>query len=95
MVDLKVGDIVQSLAGHDKSELFVILSVNKTISIANGTTKKLNKQKQKNKKHLKFIKFDDELAKALMANKADDAKVATTLKNLTNKGSNKICPEKI
>ncbi len=51
-----IGDIVLSLAGHDKGKYFVIVSVEGIFAcIANGKLHKAEKPKKKKIKHLKNI----------------------------------------
>ena len=44
---------VRSLAGHDKNQYFIIVSdEGEYITMANGTTRKVDDPKRKNKKHI-------------------------------------------
>ena len=55
MTDLRPSDIVQSLAGHDRGELFIILRTEEGFAcVADGRLRKGAKPKRKNVKHLAF-----------------------------------------
>ena len=53
-MDFQIGDIVKSCAGHDKNELFVIISIDKKgfFDIIDGRHHTLKNPKKKNPKHL-------------------------------------------
>ena len=52
-MELKVGQVVISAAGHDKGDLLVIAGFEKTqILVCDGKHRKLEKPKCKNPKHL-------------------------------------------
>lgn len=55
--ELQKGDVVRSLAGHDKGGLFVVLDAidGEHVLIADGKTRTLEKPKKKKRKHLKAI----------------------------------------
>lgn len=64
-MQLKVGDLVKSLSGHDKGRYFVVTATlnEKFVLIANGTSRKVDNPKQKNQKHLRKmgeIAFDSD-----------------------------------
>ena len=51
-----VGEIVQSLAGHDKENLFVIIKVcDEYVCLADGKSRKNFKSKRKKIKHIKKV----------------------------------------
>ena len=53
-MELKVGQVMESLAGHDKGELMVIAGFeNDKVLVCDGKHRKLEKPKCKNPKHLK------------------------------------------
>ena len=54
------GDIVLSIAGHDKNRLFLVHSIDKKgfIVIIDGRYHKLDKPKAKNPKHCKVVAND-------------------------------------
>ncbi|MEE1321519.1 MAG: KOW domain-containing RNA-binding protein [Acutalibacteraceae bacterium] len=52
-MDFKVGQVVLSLAGHDKGELLVVAGTeNKKVLICDGKGRGLQNPKHKNPKHL-------------------------------------------
>ena len=56
MLDMQVGQIVFSKAGHDKNRAFVIVSVdNDFAEICDGETRLINKPKKKKMKHLQPV----------------------------------------
>lgn len=56
MMKFNIGEIVQSTAGRDKNECFIIIKLdNRFVYIANGKERKLAKPKRKNIKHLKTV----------------------------------------
>lgn len=63
----QAGDIVQSLSGHDKNKLFLVLSIDKFgfLAIINGRSRKIGYPKRKNPKHVKFVAKDENLLKRL------------------------------
>ena len=67
MVEFKEAGLVKSLAGHDKNELYIIISVQgEYVSLSDGRRHPLSKQKRKNRKHLQLTgKYDETLRKKL------------------------------
>lgn len=52
-MDFKAGQVVRSLKGHDKGELLVIADIaNKKVFLCDGKSRKLEKPKAKNVKHV-------------------------------------------
>ena len=52
-MELKIGQVVRSLAGHDKGDLMVIAGFENTqVLVCDGKHRKLEKPKCKNPKHL-------------------------------------------
>ena len=52
-MELKIGQVVKSVAGHDKGDLLVIAGFEKTkVLVCDGKHRKLEKPKCKNPKHL-------------------------------------------
>ena len=52
-MDLRRGDVVRSLAGHDKDSLLCVVSTDGDfLLLANGKERKLNSPKRKNVKHV-------------------------------------------
>lgn len=83
---LKAGQIVKSIAGHDKDSFYVLVDVEKNyVTIADGKLRKLEKPKRKNVLHvrptntlldLEVLATDKKLRKALADYRedADDTK---------------------
>lgn len=76
-MDLKKGLIVRSKAGRDKGEFFVVIELNEDFAfIADGKTRKLDKLKKKNNKHLFLTNSLIDLNKDIT-----DKKIRTALRN--------------
>ena len=61
MVEFKEAGLVKSLAGHDKNELYIIISVQgEYVYLSDGGKHPLSKQKRKNRKHLQLMDEHDE-----------------------------------
>ena len=57
-MELKVGQVMKSTAGHDKGELMVIAGFeNEMVLVCDGKHRKLEKPKCKNPKHLEATKM--------------------------------------
>ena len=57
-MDLKVGQVVISVAGHDKGDLLAVTGFDgKRVFLTNGKSHKLEKPKAKNPKHLEKTQF--------------------------------------
>ena len=58
-----VGDIVQSLGGHDQNRLFIVVGIDKNgyLAIIDGRYREKIKPKLKNPKHLKVVAHDENL----------------------------------
>ncbi len=57
MAELKVGDVVKSVAGRDKEKILTVVKVEKNVVyVADGKLRRVERPKKKNKKHL--IKLD-------------------------------------
>ena len=67
MAELKAAGLARSRAGHDKGELYIIISVQGEYAyLSDGRLRPLNKQKRKNKKHLQILgAHSEELAAKL------------------------------
>lgn len=82
MSDYQIGDIAISLAGHDKNQRYIILSVEKTfVWVCDGRIRTLNNPKKKNIKHIQIIKVKDNPIKASLAeNRLRDEEIKYFLK---------------
>lgn len=67
MVEFKEAGLARSLAGHDKDELYIIISVQgEYVTLSDGRKHPLSKPKRKNKKHLQLTsEYDETLRKKL------------------------------
>lgn len=53
------GNFARSLAGHDKDEIYVVISEKDNhVMLSDGRLKKVDKPKIKNKKHIRILKSD-------------------------------------
>ncbi len=58
---LGIGYLVKSLAGHDKEMIYVIIKEEKEyVYLSDGKYHTRKKPKKKNKKHVQFIRYQDE-----------------------------------
>ncbi|MCQ2564257.1 MAG: hypothetical protein MJ152_00090 [Clostridia bacterium] len=80
--EFKVGDIVKSIAGHDKDRLFIVVSLDKSGNpvIIDGRYRIRAKQKTKNPKHLTKIAYDEELLKKVTQPQVTDTEIYNNLK---------------
>jgi ribosomal protein L14E/L6E/L27E len=61
MAEFREAGLARSLAGHDKNELYIIISVRgEYVFVSDGRKHPLEKLKRKNKKHLQLIDEQDE-----------------------------------
>lgn len=61
MIIYKTGGLVRSLAGHDKGQYFIILTEHEEyVTLVDGTSRKVEKPKRKNKKHIQVIHYIEE-----------------------------------
>ena len=58
-----VGDVVESVCGHDQNRLFIVVGIDKNgyIAIIDGRYREKTKPKLKNPKHLKLVAHDEKL----------------------------------
>ncbi|MGN0447701.1 MAG: hypothetical protein ACI4GC_04030 [Acutalibacteraceae bacterium] len=57
-MEFNLGQVVVSLAGHDKGELYAVTGLDKNrVLVCNGKDRALDKAKAKNPKHLKCTDF--------------------------------------
>lgn len=80
--EFKVGDIVKSTSGHDKNQLFLIISIDKNgyIVIINGKQRTKNKPKLKNPKHLQLVAHDENLLKTFNSRLSTDTEIHKLIK---------------
>lgn len=77
----QVGDIVQSLAGHDCGRLYAVVAVvgDGYVLIADGESRKLETPKLKNARHLKQAAQVQALTSAIEEGSADDKVIADSI----------------
>ena len=81
-MELKKGQIVKSVKGHDKGDLLMIADFDeKRVLLSDGKHRKLNKPKSKNLKHIELTDFEVDL-KAVDT----DRKLRKTLNKIANPG---------
>lgn len=81
-MELKVGFIVKSKAGHDKGDLLVIAGFeDNKVLLCDGRQRPLERPKKKNLKHIEY--FGVQIEKELMAS---NSKLRQTLNKLANPG---------
>ena len=74
------GAVVESIAGREMGEIFIILEENSEYAqLVNGTTRTINNPKKKNKKHLHLL-CKSELTQ-LNLSELDDAQIKEFLSN--------------
>ena len=81
-MELKKGQIVKSLKGHDKGNLFMVAGFDeKRVLLCDGKERKLSKPKSKNLKHIELTDFEVDLKAA-----DTDRKLRKTLNKIANPG---------
>lgn len=78
----ELGDIVKSQSGHDKNQVFVIVSIDKNgyLDIIDGRFRLRSKPKKKNPKHLIKIAHDEEILNKVNSKVATDAEIYKMIK---------------
>lgn len=82
-MDFELGQLVKSLAGHDKGQIYVIVNKKEDyIYLADGKLKKLANLKKKNKKHVQRINLkSDIIMKKIINNSVVDADIINVIRN--------------
>lgn len=58
VVDVKKGQVVRSIAGHDSNDIFAVVgSDEKNVFICDGRERKVEKPKRKNRKHIEILTY--------------------------------------
>ena len=84
MREIKLFDIVKSLAGHDKDALFVVSEIvdKNFCKIIDGKMRSISNPKLKKYKHLQYVATASELADSFNdKSKTNDARIRKILKN--------------
>ena len=80
MKEMKRGMVVKSLAGHDKTQLYVIISVEgEYVYLADGKCKTLDHLKKKKRKHIQPTNYIDEFI--TNSERIEDSTIRKLLKN--------------
>lgn len=89
-MDIKTGDLVKSLKGHDRGEYFVVIATlnDKFVLIANGATRKVEQPKQKNVKHLRKVGEFGESSNTVTDNDGIASKIDKLLQDIKTGGAN-------
>ena len=81
-MELRKGQIVKSVKGHDKGDLLMIADFDeKRVLLADGKQRKLNKPKVKNLKHIELTGFEVDIKEV-----DTDRKLRKTLNKIANPG---------
>ena len=78
------GMLASSKTGRDKDAVYIIIKEEKEyVYLVNGVSRKLNKPKKKNKKHIQIIKKMQEpvLTEKMKQGMADDLEIRMYIKN--------------
>ena len=81
--EIETGDFVISKSGRDKNRYFVVMTAGeKSVEICDGNLHKLNKQKKKNIKHVKYAEEGDKTLKMKIigGEKVSDSEIRKALK---------------
>ena len=81
-MELKKGQIVKSLKGHDKGNLLMVAGFDeKRVLLCDGKERKLNKPKSKSLKHIEPTSYEIDTETAVT-----DRKLRKTLNKIANPG---------
>ena len=81
-MELRKGQIVKSVKGHDKGDLLMIADFDeKRVLLCDGKQRKLNKPKVKNLKHVELTGFEVDIKEV-----DTDRKLRKTLNKIANPG---------
>lgn len=97
MSEIKLYDVVKSLAGHDKDALFVVSEIvdKNFCKIIDGKTRSISNPKLKKFKHLQFVANASELVDSFDdKSKTNDARIRKILKTKSKIEEN-ICLKKM
>lgn len=81
-----VGDVVESLLGHDKNQLFIVTSIDKNgfLYIIDGKSRLINSPKKKNPKHLQKVAHDDSIIDKINSPLSTNAEIYKLIKAYKN-----------
>ena len=77
-----VGDVVQSISGHDQNRLFIVVDIDKNgfIAIIDGRYREKSKPKLKNPKHLIKVAHDENLIQKVKSPLSTNAEIYKLIK---------------
>ena len=77
-----IGDVVESISGHDQNRLFIVVDIDKNgyIAIIDGRYRGKTKPKLKNPKHLKLVAHDDSLLEKVNSPISTNAEIYKLIK---------------
>ena len=90
-------DIVCSLAGRDKGQLFYVIGTeSNSVLVADGKGRRLDKLKRKNPKHLRLITAEDDRLKSKILNdeKFTDSEIRRSLQQLAVRANGELNGDK-
>ncbi|MBQ8615392.1 MAG: KOW domain-containing RNA-binding protein [Clostridia bacterium] len=81
-----VGDVVQSLSGHDQNRLFIVVGIDKNgfLAIIDGRYREKTKPKLKNPKHLKLVAHGEKLIEKVNSPIVTNAEIYKLIKAYKN-----------
>ena len=78
----EIGDVVQSIGGHDQNRLFIVVSIDKNgyLAIIDGRYREKTKPKLKNPKHLKKVAHDKSIIEKVNSPTVTNAEIYKLIK---------------
>lgn len=85
MQKFEIGSVVKAIFGREKNELFVIANLDANYAmLVNGKTRKLEKPKRKNLKHIYLLLKQTEMKELIENNMINDSHIIAALKKYKN-----------
>ena len=82
MQNVKIGQIVRSISGHDKNEIYVIFGYDENfVYLINGKNRTINYHKKKNIKHIVKVNEGVEVKNLIENGKIDNSQIIKILKD--------------
>ena len=84
--NFEIGDVVESLYGHDQNRLFIVVGIDKNgyIAIIDGRYREKTKPKLKNPKHVEFVVHDENLLNKVNSPIVTNAEIYKLIKAYKN-----------
>ena len=81
-INFEIGDVVESLSGHDQNRLFIVVGIDKNgyIAIIDGRYRGKTKPKLKNPKHLKKVAHDENIINKINSPISTNAEIYKLIK---------------